>query len=143
MKTILILLTTILLTSTFAEDGISNPGSYLCAENSDKRLVVRAVSGYGIVLSGFSGHNKTYYDVDFDIIEETENIDSVFFHSDIQSPDGDETNIILSVNLNDWGNDETARWLGIEFFPRSTDKHFAGTISINGKSPTEATCIKL
>ena len=125
-----------------ASANISN--GYLCAsDTASTRVVVRAVTDYGMTLSKFSKHEKIYNDVSFNI-EDTSFIEGeVTYTSDTRSPDGDETTVILKVNHSEAGTEGTVKWLGIEFPHLDTELFYSGVIYLNDEKPLGATCIEL
>ncbi len=122
----------------------ANEGTgFVCAADSATRWVVRVVEGYTLMLSRYDGFEKTYFDVRFGIADRSESAEGMISYvSDVQQPDGDNVEVTLLVKLNESGVAETARWLGIEFFPRDGSKNYAGLVTVNQKQH-KATCIEL
>lgn len=128
----------------FSTAALAAPSeSFLCAEDSTNRWVVRVISEDSLTLSRYDGHKKTYFDVDFNLdnVAATES-GQYLFESDVQTPDGDDVWVKLTVDPSTIGQQVSARWLGIEFFPNNTQDHFRGVIEVNGIENL-ATCIAI
>jgi len=120
-------------------------GSFLCAENAKRKYVVRVVSDYSMTLSGYNGFDMFYSDVEFEITDQKVRRGTYSFMSGVESPDGEDVTVELNVFTDQEGNPETAKWMGIQFFPKSTKKAFAAEISVSNliDDSLEATCIAL